>query len=64
MPDTDTDDGEPAVTLKKEIGLLSACGLIVGKSVFHALRFLFICTLYGRKTHAVDKSRHIVCVIP
>ncbi len=42
MPDTDTDDGEPAVTLKKEIGLLSACGIIVGKSVFYALFPLYI----------------------
>ncbi|KAK2900695.1 hypothetical protein QQF64_015317 [Cirrhinus molitorella] len=33
VPNSDTDDREPAVGLKKEIGLLSACGIIVGNII-------------------------------
>ncbi|XP_050978013.1 large neutral amino acids transporter small subunit 2 isoform X2 [Labeo rohita] len=33
VPNSDTDDREPEVGLKKEIGLLSACGIIVGNII-------------------------------
>lgn len=57
MPDSDT---EPAVALKKEIGLFSACGIIVGKSKKVSFMLYFTSlyspsTLSGRTIHEDNK---------
>lgn len=64
MPDSDT-DSEPAVALKKEVGLFSACGIIVGKSkkVSFLLNFTSLyspSTLSGRTIHEDNKYAYFV----